>query len=417
MQDREKTKTQLIEQIKFLRRRITELEQSQSERKKTEEELHDSEMLFHTTVTSLPLIVFVLNQKGIFTLSEGRGLEVLGVLPEKVLSKPVDEVFADKPKILEDIQRTFDGKSTKSIIEIGEVTLQIQCSPIFDSDGKIEGIIGVAIDISERKQAEEELKTAYTELKETQIQLIQAEKFSAVGQLASGVAHEVKTPLGILIQDINYLEKNLPPKKDITGVLNMMKNNIKRADDIVRALVDFSRLAELKIKPEDINSIIKSSLALVQHKIKLENIKFMKLLEKDLPKVLVDKGKIEQVFLNLFLNAIEAMPKGGELYIRSYLTQLSKAKNGIGRRSADYFKLAEKVVIIEIEDTGTGISQQNLKRVFDAFFTTKGVGKGIVLGLAVTWNIIEMHRGLIEIKSEEGKGTKVIIALKISGGR
>jgi signal transduction histidine kinase len=110
------------------------------------------------------------------------------------------------------------------------------------------------------------------------------------------------------------------------------------------------------------------------------------------------------------------MPNGGKLFIRSYLTQMNEPRNGIGRRSGDRFKLGEEAIMVEIEDTGIGISAEDVKKVFDPFFTTKGPRDGVGLGLSVTKNIIDIHNGIIEIKSEKKKGTKVTIALRIYGG-
>ncbi|MBU1061900.1 MAG: hypothetical protein KJ952_04195, partial [Candidatus Omnitrophica bacterium] len=145
--------------------------------------------------------------------------------------------------------------------------------------------------------------------------------------------------------------------------------------------------------------------------VKLESIKFVKQLNTDLPLVSVDKGKMEQVFLNLFLNAIQAMPKGGTLFIRSYATQLAKSSEQTETRTKDSFKPREKAVVVEIEDTGIGISQEDIERIFDPFYTTKGPRGGTGLGLTVTGNIIKMHKALMEIESKLGKGTKFIITL------
>lgn len=268
---------------------------------------------------------------------------------------------------------------------------------------------------AEKKKALE-LEKSYKQLKETQDILIQAEKMNAVGQLASGVAHEVKNPLGVIIQGINYLETKFASleQTDITEVFNMINDSVKRADEIMRTLLDFSRATELEMRPEDINSILETSLVLVQHRIKKGNIEIIKQLKRDLPNVMVDRRKIEQVFINIFLNATQAIPERGRIIIRTYDTQLEEIKNGIGRREEDYFRLGEKAVIVEVEDTGIGIPQENLRKIFEPFFTTKGPREGTGLGLSVTRNIIDLHRGLINVESQVGKGTKIIIVLRIA---
>ncbi|MDD5165764.1 MAG: ATP-binding protein [Candidatus Omnitrophica bacterium] len=271
-------------------------------------------------------------------------------------------------------------------------------------------------EVTERKKAEDELKKAYIDLKEAQDQLIQAEKLNAVGQLASGVAHEVRNPLGIILQGINYLEKKMSPdkKNETAEIMAMLKGSVQRADKIIAALLDFSRAASSDLKLEDINSILESSLNLVKARFKFDNIDVVTEIKEGLPMVLADKNKLEQVFINILLNAAQAMPGGGKITIRSYAKELKETRDGIGKREEDHFRIGEKAVIVEIEDCGNGISEENLKKIFDPFFTTKGPGSGVGLGLSVTRNIIHMHKGLIYAESQLGKGTKVIIILKIS---
>jgi signal transduction histidine kinase/DNA-binding response OmpR family regulator len=249
------------------------------------------------------------------------------------------------------------------------------------------------------------LERLIKELEKTQSQLIQSEKLEAIGRLASGIAHEVKNPLGVILQGVNYFEANCPSgDEDAPMIFEMIKNNVKRADSIIRALVDFSRAGELCMETGDVNGIIEHSLILVQHITKLENIEITRDLQAGLPKILADKGKIEQVFVNLFTNAVQAMPGGGKLICRSRLAQCNT------------FEPGEEVIVVEVEDTGEGISQEHLKKLFEPFFTTKGPGKGTGLGLSVTRNIIELHKGAIEIASQVGKGTKVAIRFKVHRG-
>jgi len=288
-------------------------------------------------------------------------------------------------------------------------------APIYDTEGKLIAAIETLQDITERKKAEDELKKAYTRLKEMQNQVIQAEKLNTIGQLASGVAHEVRNPLGIILQGVNYLENKIPVKEgDISETLTMLKDSVKRADKIINTLLDFSRFTNLDLRPEDINSILESSLSLVKIKFESKNIDIIPEIKKDVPKVLADRNKLEQVFVNIFLNAIQAMPEGGNITIRSYGKKLEGIENGTSRREEGYFMIGEKVVVVEIEDTGVGIPEENLKKVFEPFFTTKGSTGGVGLGLSVTKNIIHMHRGIIYAESRFGQGAKVTVILKIA---
>ncbi|MCM8783884.1 MAG: PAS domain S-box protein [Candidatus Omnitrophica bacterium] len=273
-------------------------------------------------------------------------------------------------------------------------------------------IYGTVLDITERKRYEEELLAAHNRLKSLQEQLIQAEKLEAVGRLAAGVAHEVKNPLGIILQAVNYLEE-----KSALGnqeILKMIKDNIRRADNIISSLVDFSRATKLTLAAENINAILENSVKLIQPRVRLENIEIIRQFQDKLPFVLVDRIKMEQVFVNILVNAVEAMPEGGKIYLRTYKKRLDKPSLRIGDEKEDYFRINEDAVVVEIEDTGKGIAESELKEIFEPFFTTKCPDHGTGLGLAVSKNIIDLHKGLIEVKSKVGQGTCVIITLKIA---
>jgi len=269
--------------------------------------------------------------------------------------------------------------------------------------------VGLQNEITERKQA-------YIKLKEIQDQLIQSEKLNAVGLLASGIAHEVRNPLGVIIQGLDYLDKRISTKEEsIVETLAMLKDSVKRINKIIAGLLDFSRATVLNLQPEDINSILENSLSLVKNQFKFEHhIEIIRELKTDIPKVLVDKNRMEQVCINVLLNAAQAMPEGGKIIIRSYAKQLKEAKNGTGKRQEDHFRVGERAVIVEFEDTGIGIPEENIKRIFDPFFTTKCPGGGTGLGLSVSRSILHMHKGLIYAESLVGKGTTLTIVLKIS---
>jgi PAS domain S-box-containing protein len=283
-------------------------------------------------------------------------------------------------------------------------------------DTLLDGLSNTVAFIVQQGIAEDNLRESYFRLKETQGQLIQAEKLSAVGLLASGVAHEVRNPLGIIIQGVNYLEKKLSTKeKNILEILAMLKDSVKRADKVINGLLDFSKATALNLRPEDINSILEDSMALIKNQPKFEHIKITEELEANIPKVLVDRNKIEQVCINILLNAAQAIPKSGEIIIRSYAKQLEEIKDDIDEKDEDRFRPGEKVVIVEFEDTGIGIPEENIGKIFDPFFTTKGPKGGAGLGLPVSRNILHMHKGLIYAESRPGKGTKLSIMLKIAG--
>ena len=257
-----------------------------------------------------------------------------------------------------------------------------------------------------------ELDKALRELAQTQAMLIQAEKLSAVGQLASGIAHEVKNPLNIILQAVNYLEAEVAGKGGRTAeILQVMREAVMTADKIIRGLLDFSKPAPLQLKPTSIGAAIDAALLLVQNQLSGKRIGLTKAIAPDAPLVLVDDNQIKQVFLNLMINAIQAMPNGGEITLRSYAKELTTPGGKVGARATDVFRVGERVVVCEVQDTGLGIPQDILPQVFNPFFTTKPPGEGVGLGLSITASIVHAHRGIIDIESEVGRGTIMRITL------
>jgi len=387
-------------------------------------ERNKAEKRFQQVAAAAEEWIWETDNDGLYTYSSAVVEKILGYRPDEIVGKKYfydffvpEDVERLKKQAVEAMaaRRSFKNFLNRNMHKDGHIVwLDTSGSPIIDEKGRLLGYRGVDTDVSERKRAEDELKEAYIRLKEIQEQLIQAEKLNAVGQLASGVAHEVRNPLSIILQGVDYLESKTPATSgDVFEVLAMLRENIKRADKIVNDLLDFSRAAHLNLAPADLNLVIESSLDLVRTRSRFDNIIIIKDLKKDMPLVLADKNRLEQVFINILLNAVQAMPQGGSIIVRSYDKKLEEIRNGIGKRAQDSFYFGELAAIVEIEDTGCGIPEENLKRIFDPFFTTKGQ-KGSGLGLSVTRNIIHMHRGLIHAESVEGKGTKITVILKLA---
>jgi signal transduction histidine kinase len=158
--------------------------------------------------------------------------------------------------------------------------------------------------------------------------------------------------------------------------------------------------------------VVEQSLSLVSHELTKYHVNEVRELSEDLPPIRLDRNKMEQVFVNIFLNAAHAMSEGGTLTIKTYAKQLTEVIHNVGSRTADNFKVGETVVMAEVEDTGTGIPKDKLSEVFDPFFTTKATGKGTGLGLTVTKKIIDLHGGTIDIGNRKEGGARVTIMLK-----
>jgi hypothetical protein len=230
-----------------------------------------------------------------------------------------------------------------------------------------------------------------TEKVELEGQLMQAEKLSSIGLLAAGIAHEVNTPIAGISSYTQMLLKDTPESDRRKHMLEKIEKQTFRAAEIVNGLLNFSRLSGSEFKDFDVNQLLCESLALLNHQLQSSHIRVECQFDRSLPPVYGNAGKLQQVFVNLFLNAQDAMPSGGELAVHTGMN--------------------ESMIVVDISDTGTGISKEDIKRIFDPFFTTKDVGKGTGLGLAVTYGIIQEHGGRIFVDSDSGKGTRFRLKL------
>ncbi|MEO0446241.1 MAG: ATP-binding protein, partial [Verrucomicrobiota bacterium] len=251
----------------------------------------------------------------------------------------------------------------------------------------------------------------------TQLQLIQAEKMESVGRLAAGVAHEVKNPLALLLMGVEYLSQGVDPSDPhLDGILGDMREAIDRADRIIRGLVDFSSERQLDIQPTDLPKLVEQVLLLVRHEVHRNQVQASVRAQADLPLVLLDSAKFEQVLVNLFINAIHAMEgcDQPQLEITVRTAVLSDVPRDLGARTKEHLRDGDAVVMLEVADNGTGISAENLQKVFDPFFTTKATGQGTGLGLSVVRKIIELHGGSVELRNRPDGGALVQITLRIA---
>lgn len=285
------------------------------------------------------------------------------------------------------------------------------------------------------KSAKEEVEEAYSKLKLTQAQLVQSEKLSAIGQLAAGIAHEINNPIGFINSNLGTLngytkdilsllskleeclklcENSEAPDtsgllkelkdiyetkeidfimEDIQNLITESKDGAERVKKIVQDLKDFSRIDEAELKVADINQIIDKTLNMIYNELKYKTTVTKKYGE--IPEIMCFPRHLSQAFMNIIINAVQAIEKRGEIKIET----CSKNEN----------------ILIEISDTGFGIPEENIPKLFDPFFTTKEVGKGTGLGLNITYNIIKQHHGEIGVKSKVGQGTMFRILIPLEG--
>jgi len=248
------------------------------------------------------------------------------------------------------------------------------------------------------KVAHQELSEYDQRLRDNQAQLIQAEKLTSLGQMAASIAHEVNNPLAGILVYTQLLAKKLSSDKLSKEValdyLLKMESELTRSTRLIRNLLDFARQSPPTLKEVDINEVINRALDLVAHSAELQHIQVIKELNPSLPELMADFDQLQQVSTNLALNAIQAMPEGGKLTLRTSAEGDSQLK-------------------IEVQDTGCGISPENMHKLFTPFFTTKREVRGVGLGLAVSFGIVQRHHGRIEVQSKEGESTTFTIYLPV----
>jgi two-component system NtrC family sensor kinase len=302
----------------------------------------------------------------------------------RYVTRPVRELVKGTKKIAEgDLGYSIPIKTEGELAQLASSFNQMT-SDLKKADEKLVEW-GKTLELKVRERTEE--------LRKTENQLIQSDKVVSLGKLAAGVAHEINSPLtGILTYSSLLLkakQEGDPDKED----LEVIVNETNRCKKIVKGLLDFARQTAPQKALSDINEVIDKSIDLISHQASMQSVKIERRVKPDLPKMMIDMGQIQQVFINILLNAIEAMPQGGTLTVSS--------------------GIEDEMAAIRFTDTGVGIPEENLRKILDPFFTTKQQGKGTGLGLSVSYGIIERHRGKLEVKSKVGKGSTFTVKLPI----
>lgn len=239
---------------------------------------------------------------------------------------------------------------------------------------------------------EEKIQKTTADLSKTEAQLIRSEKLAALGQLAAGIAHEIRNPLTSINILIHSLASNLPSGDCRKEDLNVIEEEIHRINEIVDQFLRFAKPAPPHLQKEEIISILQETLQLLRPQMEKQKIVVQREFQ-PLPLVLMDREQMKQVFLNLLLNAVQAMPNGGRLLLKGHIPE------------------KDRWIKLSIQDSGFGIPREDMDRLFDPFFSTKEGGIG--LGLSIAHRIIDQHQGKIEVESCPGKGTLFTVWLPI----
>jgi PAS domain S-box-containing protein len=390
-------------------RRIVATFEDVTERKRAEEELHRMTTFLDLVVENIPDMIFVKDAAELrFVRFNRAGENLLGHSREDLLGKNDYDFF---PKEQADFFTGNDRKvlHTKEIVDIPEETvstrhkgariLHTKKVPILGVNGAPEYLLGISEDITDHKEAEEERKRL-------QMQLDQIRKLESIGTLAGGVAHDFNNLLMVIQGHISLMLLDIDASHPYYERLRRIEEQVQSGADLSRQLLGFARGGRYEAKPSDINEIVEKTAAMFGRTRK--EITLHRKYEKGLRAAEVDRGQMEQVFMNLYVNAWHAMPRGGEMYLETenvHLDEASAFPNTVQ---------PGKYVKITVTDTGMGMDAKTMERIFDPFFTTKEMGRGAGLGLATVYGIIKGHGGMIHVDSEPGYGTTFAIFLPAS---
>ena len=332
-------------------------------------------------------VIYTLDVDLRFTYLNGK-VEAWGYRKEDLIGKPYLSLLSKRFRSRY-LQETLD-MATKQVYEVeimsrqGELrSVLVSVAPLLDDSGGQNGVLGIARDITERKQLERQVQNS--------------ERLASIGQLAAGVAHEINNPLGGILNCLYNIRKGTLTPERSQEYLHFMEDGLLRVQRIVRQLLDFSQQRELELSLADLHPILDRVGVLTEHVFVERQAVLQKKYDGALPLVMVDAPMIEQVIMNLVLNAVQSLQEGGHVNLETYKH--------------------EDVCDIIVEDNGCGIASNVRPHIFDPFFTTKGTGEGTGLGLSVSLGIVQRHGGEMLVESEEGNGTRFTVRLPLVRSR
>jgi len=352
-----------------------------TERKQAEEKSRKSEFIANSSIEFMSLI----NKDYIYeAVNKAFGCTFRNLQPEEIIGKSVKQIWGEDQfnnVIKSYLDKCFTGKVIHceawfDFVDFGHRYFEVTYTPYKNESEEITHAVVITRDSTNKKNMED--------------QLVRSERMASIGKLAAGIAHEIRNPLANINASAQLSIKKIESKEPIQDYLEIIMRNSNEANKIIKELLDFAKPRELKFEDNFIFDILEDVIKNLKARFSKNKIKITKHYEKNIPKIKVDKKWLEQAFQNIFINSIQAFEDGGNISISTSLN-------------------AENKIKIVISDNGKGIPKENLEKIFDPFFTTKDEGVG--LGLPLVHQIIEDHNGFINIESEIGKGTKVIIKL------
>jgi two-component system NtrC family sensor kinase len=368
-----------------------------SQRKLMEKELQEAYDFMNQIIQSSPNSIMATDRTGNIMIWNRAAEETLGYPASEVIGKMnISKIYPEgmARKVMQMMQRSEYGGVGKLrsypmvyVRRDGEVVEgTLSAAIIFDANGNSIASVGSFVDLRDRLEMERALRR-------TQEQLLQSEKLAAMGRLTSQVAHELNNPLYGIMNTLELLKTEIAPQSKRRKILEMAHSETIRLSDMLRKMLSFSKPDQEERQPVDINSVLDEILLLHEKQLRENDIKTESTFAEDLGLVNASKNQLRQVFLNMVANARDAMPNGGTLKVTT-------------SQNADEIK-------VEISDTGMGIVEENIGKIFDSFFTTKDEVKGVGLGLSVCYGFIKDHGGDIQVKSQVDAGTTFTITLPL----
>ncbi|HTM00612.1 MAG TPA: PAS domain-containing protein [Candidatus Omnitrophota bacterium] len=354
-----------------------------------------------TVISGAPIVLFAVDREGRFTLSEGKGLEALGLAPGEVVGMSAFEIYRDSPGIGAAIQRALAGATVTDSVELGTLAYDVYYVPLRDPDGSIQGVIGVATDITERRRAERALQ-------ESEEKLRHAQRLESVGSLAGGVAHDFNNLLTAMFGHLKFLRDKLGASEELRAEVEAVEHAANRAATLTRQLLAFSRKQVLQLRAVDLNAVVSGMEPMLKRLIG-EDVELVTRLDAERPWIRADAGQVEQVVINLVVNARDAMPGGGRLALGTRdVASGAGPQAGEGAGRPEPLRTGSYVSLI-VSDSGLGMDAATLERAFEPFFTTKPVGEGTGLGLSTVYGIVKQSEGEVFVASAPGEGATFTI--------
>jgi two-component system, cell cycle sensor histidine kinase and response regulator CckA len=371
-----------------------------SERKRSERSSRETEERLRRVVEAAPLVLWSVDVNGTFTLSMGRGLRGLGLEPGQMVGQSVFDVCAAAPGLAVAVRRCLAGEELFEAVEVAGLIFENLYTPMRDEAGAISGVLGVAIDVTERRRAENE----QSKLK---AQLLQVQKLESLGLLAGGIAHDFNNILMPILGASSMALLTIPRENPAYREIEAVVAGARRAATLTRQMLAYSGKAHVEIRAIDLSRHVREIATLLETTVP-KKVRLRLELAPGLPAIEADAAQIQQVVMNLVINGAEAIgDKQGTVLVSTGRQQLDEARIA-GLFAAD--GLSPGVyVFLEVEDSGHGMDDATKEKIFDPFFTTKFTGRG--LGLAAVLGIVRTHKGAIDVHSKFEKGTSFKVFL------